>query len=109
MKNAAQLDLFSVEIELSPEKQLLINDEKKIEKEVIPSTFNELELGLKDIVEILPPSNEIDINDYIYIEEFVGKKGIIIEIVENSRPLAYWVDFGKSKGIFHATDLKFIR
>ncbi|WP_209124464.1 hypothetical protein [Alkalihalobacillus sp. BA299] len=111
-KNVKQLDIFSMNIEpkeptekaKEPERENIEVDEVVIQLDSLDEQFQ-----VKDFVEIIRTKNKVDPSDELYVSEFIGKKGTIVEIEKKSNPIAYWVDFGKSRGIFYASDMRFIR
>jgi hypothetical protein len=106
-----QLDIFSVESDSKKitKKQEVVEEEVSVAIEDSPKMDNTEVFQVRDFVEIIRSENNIDPSDELYVAGYLGKKGTIVEIEEKSNPISYWVDFGKSKGIFYTSDMRFIR
>ena len=111
MEDIKQLDIFSMDSESKEitKKPEVVEEEVTVAHGDVTRIESIESFELRDFVEIIHTENKTDPSDELYVAEFLGKKGTIVEIEEKSNPISYWVDFGKSKGIFYASDMRFLR
>ncbi|MDX8367140.1 hypothetical protein [Cytobacillus sp. IB215665] len=71
-----------------------------------PQTEKEPRFSLNQQVEVNTPKKQsTDIEDYYYLSEYAGKKGVIVK-VNSGEKTSYTVDFGNKEGLFYGDDLK---